>query len=131
MSNVTRGSFGTPPPPFPGLSDAEAATWTDTVDCWPAAYFKPSDLPLLAEYCRALATASELARNLDMARTVQEMKAVLDLRDREVRRAAALSRTLRIAPQSRYDRHATATKANATRGKRPWEDDGTDKFFKD
>ena len=89
-----------------------------------------SDFPLLAEYCRALATATDLSvTQLPRTQTIIELKAILDLRDREVRRAAALSRTLRLAPQSRYDRHATGT-AGRNDGKRPWEVDPTDRFFK-
>lgn len=130
MSNIISGNFGTPPPPFPGLTDEEGKTWRDTVACWPADHFKVSDFPLLAEYCRALATATDLSVvQLPRTQTIVEMKAVLDLRDREVRRAASLSRTLRLAPQSRYDRHATGT-AGRNDGKRPWEVDPTDRFFK-
>ena len=133
MANVVTGGFGKPPKPVAGLDDQAVAIWNATVGCWPADHFKPSDFPLLAEYCRALVCAEELNHDLAKARTVYEMKAVLDLRDREVRRAAALSRTLRIAPQSRYDRHALATAARHVNGKRPWldPDDPASKFFND
>ena len=122
MTNVINGNFGSPPPPFPGLTDAEADTWRDTMACWPSDHFKASDYPLLAEYCRALATATDLSVvQLPRTQTIPELKAILDLRDREVRRAAALSRTLRLAPQSRYDRQAMATAARSAGAKRPWD----------
>lgn len=122
MTNVISGNFGTPPTPFPGLTEDEAQTWRDTLACWPSDHFKASDFPLLAEYCRALATATDLSVvQLPRASTIPELKAILDLRDREVRRAAALSRTLRLAPQSRYDRQAVATAGRAAGGKRPWD----------
>lgn len=104
-----------------GLSKLEAAAWKALVADWPADHFKRSDLPLLAEYIRALSMAEELGGQVDKCDDMQELKTVLDLRDRESRRAAALARTLRLAPQSRYDRHATATMANSANGKRPWE----------
>lgn len=105
-----------------GLSAEEAALFDALVKDWPTGHFKQSDLALVGEYCRALAMADELGKQALSAAGMDDLKIVLDLRDREARRAAALARTLRLAPQSRYDRHASATAANKVKGSRPWEE---------
>ncbi len=99
----------------PGFGTAEAGLWASLFADWPVDQFKHSDLPLIGEYVRAISLADRLAGDIAKASDTAELSKLLDLRDREARRAAALARTLRIAPQSRYDRHATATAANRGR----------------
>ena len=86
----------------------------------PADFFKGCDLPLIRELVLALDMAEGLGVQAQELKGMDDLKRCLDLRDREVRRAAALARTLRISPQSRYDRHATATASNKSGANRPW-----------
>jgi hypothetical protein len=91
-----------------------------TVKSFPSDWFRRSDAPLLVELIRALAQADALAARIAKTEELGELKVLLDLRDREARRAAAISTKLRLPPQSRSDRHAAATAARPS-GTRPWE----------
>ena len=48
------------PPPPAGLSDAEAAVWRDVTASLPAEWFRPEQLPLLAQYCRHVVAANQI-----------------------------------------------------------------------
>lgn len=128
MSNVS--PIKKVPEPIEGLTEWESALWKRVVKEWPNDYFKTCDLPLLAEYCRAASQCEDLAQWAGKADTIERLGAALALRDRESKRMASIARTLRLAPQSRYDRHATATKARMS-GSRPWEmhEEDDDEFF--
>jgi hypothetical protein len=119
------------PPPPKGLSRAESNVWRSTLCAMPRDWIRASDFPLLTELCRAVSMCDQLALKIATTEDVGELKVLLDLRDRESRRAAALSTKLRLAPQSRYDRHAAGTAARNSGHRRPWESDGADRFFKD
>jgi hypothetical protein len=83
---------------------------------------------------RALAQSDELAARIAATKELSELKILLDLRDREARRAAAISTKLRLPPQSRSDRHAAGTAARPG-GSRPWsagafmDEEGDDEEF--
>jgi hypothetical protein len=119
----------------PGLSPREGQLWRLTIKSFPTTWFRGSDTPLLIEMVRALAQADALAGQIAETREIGELKTLLDLRDREARRAAALATKLRLPPQSRSDRHAAATAARPG-GARPWddgdvlEDDDDEQFFR-
>jgi hypothetical protein len=105
-----------------------------TVRGFPADWFRTSDVPLLVELVRALAQADSLAARIAETTNLADLKVLLDLRDRESRRAAAISTKLRLPPQSRSDRHAAGTAARPG-GARPWElpdilEDDEDEFFR-
>jgi hypothetical protein len=120
--------------PPAGLSKRESELWQLTVRSFPADWFRSSDGPLLIELVRALSQADALAERIAKTTELSELKVLLDLRDREARRAAAISTKLRLPPQSRSDRHAAGTAARPG-GSRPWdypdilEDDDDEKFF--
>jgi hypothetical protein len=118
------------PQPPPGTPRAESSVWRATVAAMPPDWIRRSDFPLLMELCRAVVMCNTLAKKIAKATDTGELKTLLDLRDRESRRAAALSTKLRLAPQSRYDRHAAGTAARNSGHRRPWEHDPADRFFK-
>lgn len=119
MTNVV--SLAKPPAPYPGLTDDQCDLWRAIAGSMPAAWFKPCDLPLLREMVLALDQSRELADLIATTMGVDDLKKLLDLRDRECRRAAALARTLRLSPQSRYDRHAAGKAGRPQGGSRPWD----------
>jgi len=65
--------------------------------------------------------ADELHERIQKSGDLAELKVLLQLRDVESRRAAALATKLRMPPQSRSDRHRAGTAARAVDGRRPWE----------
>lgn len=123
-AKTTKQSHKAPPAPK-HLPPAQKALWNRIAGSFPTDWFKDSDLPLLLELCRALHTADELANSMEGVKNLEVLKKFLDLRDREARRAASLSRTLRLPPQSRYDRQAAAT-AGRDYGQRPWKNQPDD-----
>lgn len=120
--------FGKPPPPPKTMPVAQQALWRLTVDSFPADWLKGSDLALLTEMVRALAMCDELESRIAKCKDTAEFKMLLEFRDREARRAAALATKLRLPPQSRSDRHRAGTAAAHT-ARRPWEITPTDRFF--
>lgn len=117
---------GYPTPP-PSLDPTEKEIWAKAIGSFPQDFFYESDLPLLAEYCRAVHTAEMLSGRIADCHSAEDLKDFLVFRDREARRAASLARTLRMPPQSRYDRQAAATAARNTGG-RSWQPNPFDEF---
>ncbi len=63
---VVAGQFGVRPKPPATLAGAQRRIWEDTVSSEPAGYFKTAALrALLANYCRHVATAMVLSREID------------------------------------------------------------------
>ncbi len=109
---------GFPQPPAT-LPPAQVELWNAFVSSFPSDYFRTSDLPLITELCRAVATADFLASRIESTHaTPEELKRLLALRDVESRRAASLSKALRAAPSARYDRQQTGVELRKTRT--PW-----------
>jgi hypothetical protein len=107
-------------PQIAGLSADEQALFRDVIRSMGANYWKAGDIPMIAEYVRALRMAETLAARIAACEAVDDMRKLLDMRDREARRAAALARTLRLAPQSREDRHGAAVKARGGGASTAW-----------
>lgn len=101
------------------LSPAELELWEGIVESKPANWFDAAAAPVLAEYVRAAAVCDRLAALIGAEGGI-EMKALLDLRDREARRAASLATKLRLLPQSRFTPGAASTAAGKPMGPRPW-----------
>lgn len=117
-------------PPPTGMPPAQRRYWTKTVRSFPADWFRDSDLPLVVELVRAHAMADSLAKRIETTNDLTDLKTLLQLRDGEARRAAALATKLRLPPQSRSDRHLAGAAARHVRGtKRPWDD--AEGFFGD
>lgn len=72
--------------------------WRDIVKSLPPQDWRPADLPLLTEYILAVTMAEDLGGMIVPKLPLHELQTILGLRDREARRAAALARTLRLAP---------------------------------
>lgn len=112
-------------PPVPaGLSEAEAALWTGVVESKPTDWFGADSLPVLREYVRAAVMCDTLA--VVVADAIRrgdpdEIKGVLDMRDKESRRAVSLATKLRLTPQSKYGPRAADTADRKAGGKRPWQ----------
>lgn len=107
-----------------GLSTSQGAIWAGIVETKPADWFSSDNAPLLAEYVRAVDMCNLLAMQIEAAVTggePGELKAALDMRDKESKRVASLATKLRLTNQSRYTPQAAATanKNNGTAAK-PW-----------
>lgn len=113
--------------PPSGLTKDEAVLWRNVVDSKPAEWFQADSAPLLTEYVRAVATCDQLAKRVKEALKYgneQVLGKVLDMRDKEAKRAAQLATKLRLTQQSRYTPQAAATADRKASGKRPWERTG-------
>jgi hypothetical protein len=106
------------------LSAAERALWVEIVESKPSDWFGPDSKPILKEYVRAAVACDLLAGKVSEAlggNDAGEVKFMLDLRDREVRRAASLATKLRLTQQSRYGARSAARADARAPGKRPWQ----------
>jgi hypothetical protein len=113
-----------PPPPPPGLPLPARKLWKQIVDCKPADWFDAAALPTLAEYCRAAAMCDVLDGQINTALAdggpIADMKAALDMRDKESRRLGALGSKLRLLPVSRYRPDSAAARRPPAGAPRPW-----------
>jgi hypothetical protein len=118
------GTIGTRLPAPVGLSSAESTLWRAVVDSKPAVWFGPDSAPVLAEYVRAVVMCDTLAsrlRHVLAGGTIDDVRLVLGLRDKESRRAALLATKLRLTQQSRYTPQSAATADTRATGRRPWD----------
>jgi hypothetical protein len=125
LTIVPAGRPGDLPPPPGDLLAAEAATWREIVESKPADWFGPDSLPILKEYVRAVAMCDTLARMVERAAADGEgvalVKSLLDMRDKEARRAASMATKLRLTQQSRYGARSADRADQRVSGKRPWQ----------
>lgn len=117
------------------LTDEEADVWRAVVAGESADWFRPSQLPLLSQYCRHVVSSRKVAQ---MVRTVEAEVAkqaaeegssaaivsaiksidrLMKMQERESRAIASLATKMRLSQQSTYDK----SKKKQTLGKRPWE----------
>lgn len=107
------------------LTSDQAARWEAVVASKPVEWFGPDSAPLLKEYVRAEAMCDLLAVQIEGAIAggePGEVKALLDMRDKESKRLTSIATKLRLTQQSRYTPQAAATadrKAGA--GRKPWQ----------
>lgn len=109
------------------LSDAEVRTWREIVASLAVDWFTTGDLPVLAEYCRAVSLANRAAEACeDAPLTVtgaqggEIVNPVFRVQDMAAKRVASLAVKLRLAQSSRYGARAAATKHGAP-AKKAWE----------
>lgn len=110
--------------PPAGLTEEQAQVWRETVNARSADFFGPDQVPLLEEYCRAVVTCRLLGAQVEAAFAggdPAELKAVLDMRDKESRRLASLATKLRLTNQSRYTPQSAATAAKKGGGGKVWQ----------
>ena len=107
-----------------GLSDAEVELWTDIVDSKPGDWFGPDSMPVLKEYVRASIMCDLLDAKVKDAMQegdAGDVKMLLDLRDKESRRAVSLATKLRLTQQSRYGARSADRADKRASGARPWQ----------
>ena len=110
--------------PAPGLTDDQAQVWRETVEARSADYFGEDAAPLLEEYCRVVVMCRLLAVQIEAAISggeSGELKALLDMRDKESRRLTSIATKLRITNQSRYTPDKAAVKARKGSGGKVWQ----------
>ena len=112
-----------------GLSAEETELWQDVVDSKPVDWFQPDSAPLLVEYVRAVAMCDTLDLQIKAALAGGEdgesvkpsdLKWLLDMRDKESKRALSTATKLRLTQQARYTPQAAATANKKVGGERPW-----------
>jgi hypothetical protein len=109
--------------PADGLTPDEAALWAAVVASKPADWFGEDSAPLLKEYVRAVGMSDVLDAQVKAALAggeTGEVKALLDMRDKESKRVASLATKLRLTQQSRYTPQAAATADRKAGNARPW-----------
>ena len=105
------------------LTPEQVSRWVAVVDSKPADWFGPDSAPLLKEYVRAEAMCDLLAVQIEAAVAggePGEVKALLDMRDKESKRLTSIATKLRLTQQSRYTPQAAATADKRASGARPW-----------
>lgn len=106
------------------LTPEQCARWRGVVDSKPHDWFGPDSAPLLKEYVRAEAMCDLLAFQIEAALKggeQGEVKALLDMRDKESKRLTSLATKLRLTQQSRYTPQAAATANKKAGNARPWQ----------
>jgi hypothetical protein len=107
------------------LNEAEAKVWRAVVDSKPREWFGEDSAPLLREYVRAICMCDFLEERikalLETNPAPKGFKSLLDMRDKESRRASSLATRLRLTQQSRYTPQAAGTASKKAAGKRPWQ----------
>ena len=111
--------------PPQGLSASQATLWTEIVAGKPVDWFSADNAPLLAEYVRAVDMGNLLAFQIEAAVAggeVGPLKDLLNMRDKEAKRATSIATKLRLTQQSRYTPQAAATADRKTgSGTKPWQ----------
>ena len=125
LAVVRSDSPASPYPPPDDLSEQEQALWRDVVATKPADWFDDDSAPLLKEYVRAVTVCDLLDARVKEAMAegepVDDVKRLLDMRDKEARRMVTMATKLRLTQQSRYTEKSAATANRKAGGKRPWQ----------
>ena len=111
------------------LTAEQAEVWERTVANEAADVFRTAALQqLLKEYCRHVATAYRLTKQVDRATeegsnlSLQDVDTLLRMRDRETKALADKATKLRLTNQSRYTPGAAGTAAKKGASERkPWQ----------
>ena len=110
--------------PPAGLTEDQAEVWRSVVGARSADFFGEDAAPLLEEYCRVVVMCRLLAVQIEAGIAggdAAELKALLDMRDKESRRMTSLATKLRITNQSRYTPQAAGTAAKRGAGGKVWQ----------
>ena len=110
--------------PPEGMTDEQAVVWRTVVGARSADFFSPDSAPLLEEYCRVVVMCRLLALQVEAAIAggdAGELKAILDIRDKESRRMTSIATKLRLTNQSRYTPQSAATAAKKGGGGKVWQ----------
>jgi hypothetical protein len=98
--------YGIGPPPRlaapPELAEAERRVFADIVGACEPEHFRPSDMPLLAAYCRAVVLEQQASREYAKAPVVgNQISAWSIVHANALKSMIALSLRLRLSPQGR------------------------------
>jgi len=93
--------------PPPGLSEGAKAEFIRIVTCERPEHFKPSDLPLLTQYCESSALAARATLELQRDDCAPRW---LQLWENANRNMVALAARLRLCPQSRQPNNPRAAR---------------------
>ena len=108
------------------MNDRQAAMWRAISLSKPADWFDADNSPLLAEYVRAVDMGNLLALQIEATLasgaeyTTAQLKPLLDMRDKEAKRATSIATKLRLTQQSRHTPKAAATANRKAGSGRPW-----------
>lgn len=127
LSVITGGVIQRIEPPV-GLTEAQAGLWRSIMATKPADWWTADNAPLLAEYVRAVDMGNMLALQIeatlaggDPVEIAAQLKPLLDMRDKESRRAMSLATKMRLSQQSSYtDKSADTAKRRAGGASKPW-----------
>jgi hypothetical protein len=106
------------------LTSEQAAIWRDIAATKPADFWSADNFPLLADYCRHIATANQLAFEINQIidlsdkAVLSRLTSLLNLRKQETACIVQLATAMRLSQQSRY-RADAAIPTTGDQGK-PW-----------
>lgn len=106
------------------MTEDQAGVWRSVVGARSADFFGEDAVPLLEEYCRVVVMCRLLAVQIEAGiegGDAGELKALLDMRDKESRRMTSLATKLRLTNQSRYTPQSAATAAKRGAGGKVWQ----------
>lgn len=131
MPRKSVASFSVVPPSLPGpplvpsdFDAPHAAIWRGVVESKPSGWFGADCQPLLREYCRAAVMCDVLAPVVADAMAGDDarlQRRLIDIRDKESKRAALLATKLRLTPQARYGPRRAFSEDRKASGPRPWD----------
>ena len=119
-----------PDAPYTLRAPAEVAVWRAIVAAMPADYFRPTNFPLLVQFCRHSAAADRVAQLIETfckRKKVDcpEFASLLAMQSSESASIVRLSRQLRLSPQAIY-RADSAKLRSASTALAPWNSDAHD-----
>jgi hypothetical protein len=121
------------PAPPDELDEAEAKEWREIAARLPHDWWTRENFPLLAEYCRHIVRARDLAGDIAKFKRfpaevrlttegVQRYDVLLRMADRERAAMVNLATKMRLTQQSRYTENRAATiSKKASAPQKPWE----------
>lgn len=125
---VIKGGAGARIEPPKGMPKAQRELWLAVVGSKPADWFGPDNAPLLSEYVRAVDMANKLERQIDRLTESdevdsEELRNLLNMRDKESRRVTSLATKMRLSQQSKYTEKsaATADRRASSQGGKLWQ----------
>ena len=114
------------PSPPDDLTDEQAATWNTICRAMPGDWFAIESQPLLAAYCRHVATARHIAERIEKywknPLGIEHLDRLLKIQARESSAIASLATKLRLTQQSRYNAKSADTARRNAGGSRLWDD---------
>lgn len=127
LSIVRVSVDGYRPGPPADLREPEVQIWRDIVSSVPSGWFNRSNEPLLAAYCRHVATGNRLTKLVDEIAPSQESEVLtrwnklLGMRERESKAALSLARAMRLTQQAQMHPRTAGRAMPENSGPRLWD----------